>query len=70
MSHHGHHDVELEIPARCAREGHGRIVANDPSGQLHETLAHDRIDLSWHDRGTWLPVGQDDLKESAARSRA
>ena len=35
------------------------VVADHPRGDLHQALAHHRVDLAGHDRAARLEVGQD-----------
>ena len=68
IAHHGHHDVQLELPAGGAAQDDRLVVAQHAGGNLHHALAQHRIDLARHDRAARLTVGQLDLVEAAARA--
>ncbi|MEZ6191124.1 MAG: hypothetical protein R3C45_07500 [Phycisphaerales bacterium] len=72
VDHHGHGDVELEDAADAAHAGHGdgRVVADDPAGDLHDGLADDGVDLAGHDGRPGLDRGQVQLTDPAARAGA
>ncbi len=58
LTHHRHHDVELEVAARRPGDVDRRVVADDAGGDLHHALAHDRIHLPRHDTAARLAIGK------------
>src|SRR5207248_5974297 len=69
VRHHRHHHVELEIsvgpgPGDCG------VVAKNFGANHHHRFAHYRIDLTGHDRTSWLGRWQLNLAKAAARTAA
>lgn len=62
-------DVELKVTVH-SRNGSGDMVAHNLGADHGERFALGRVDLSRHDRGTGLVLGELELTKTAARAGA
>ena len=67
-SHDGFEDVQLEVSLHTAY-GDRYIVARYLSADHGEGFALGGVDLTWHDGGAWFVGGDDDLTDTATRTR-
>ena len=62
-------DIEFEV-AVGASDGDGGVVAHDLSADNSHSLALSWVDLSWHDRRTWLILWKRKFSETTTWARS